>query len=54
MWRGMFRHGARTHAWAMQNPINAEKAKELVQAMDVDRDGTISFNEFLEAFRLSM
>jgi serine/threonine-protein phosphatase with EF-hand domain len=36
-----------------KNIISPEKAVELAKAMDVDKDGSISFNEFLEAFRLS-
>ena len=37
----------------MGTAISDDEAAQLASVMDVDKDGTINFNEFLESFRLS-
>ncbi|GAV09514.1 hypothetical protein RvY_19043-2 [Ramazzottius varieornatus] len=48
-----FQHGCILLNKHMGNPLTEEQIKDLATSLDINRDGQIEFNEFLEAFRLA-
>ncbi|OQV16945.1 Serine/threonine-protein [Hypsibius exemplaris] len=48
-----FQHGCILLNKHMGNPLSEDQIKALAQSLDINKDGQIEFNEFLEAFRLA-